>query len=104
MAAFRRRTGRGISMFLKEMKKGQCGRIPAGILSFAILAALLAGCGNGMDSVDGPAENISSDSGNESGQSSPQSPDSTAMGRYVEEIIDLSDRISYGNNLYRLEN
>ncbi|MDE7340306.1 MAG: extracellular solute-binding protein [Lachnospiraceae bacterium] len=72
------------------------------IVSFSMLMITLAGCGNGGTSMNDNMGNASLHM-NESGQSGTQSADSTAMGRYVEEIIDLSDRIGYASHIYQMD-
>lgn len=91
-------------MFIKRKNAEKMNRIPAVILSCFMLAVSLAGCGNGMNSAKDNIENTSSINRSQSGQEDMQAPESTAMGRYVEEVIDLSDRIGYASNLYQLEN
>lgn len=78
-------------------------RIWAFILSFSILAVSLAGCGNAAGSGRDKEQNASLDGRREEGEDGMQPSDVTAMGRYVEQIIDLSGRVSYGNSIYRLE-
>lgn len=82
-------------MLRKIREFGKRNRIPAVILSLSILAVSLAGCGPG--SGHEKERNVSDDRGEEE-----QSPDAFAMGRYVEKIIDLEDRVGYGNNLFRM--
>ncbi|MCM1175529.1 MAG: hypothetical protein NC341_10820 [Blautia sp.] len=82
---------------------GRRNRILAAVLSFSMLMVSLAGCGNGTASGNADVGNTSLN-GNGSGPSAGQEPKSTAMGRYVEEVIDLSDQIGYGNQLYQMEN
>ena len=86
--------------FLRQKKR--TNRTLATLLTFSMLTAMLVGCGapsgegNGMNTQE--AGGVSAE-----GQDTSQAFDSTAMGRYVEEITDLSDRISgYGDSLYRL--
>lgn len=73
---------------LKELKK-----IGACIMTFAMAAVLFAGCGGGQadvstqnESKPGAAENGEQ---NDAGESEPK--EDTAMGRYVETIMDLTD-------------
>ena len=82
-------------MLRKIREFGKRNRIPAVILSLSILAVSLAGCGPG--SGHEKERNVSDDRGEEE-----QSPDAFAMGRYVEKIIDLEDRVGYGNNILRM--
>lgn len=89
-------------MAVKRTNAGKRNRIMAVIVSFSMLMITLAGCGNGGTSVNDNTGNASLHM-NESGQSGAQSADSTAMGRYVEEIIDLSDRIGYASHIYQMD-
>lgn len=85
------------------LQKGKLQKkIAAAVLVFSALASALSGCGN--HSADNNEGTVSQASRNESGVDGAQSPGSTAMGRYVEEIIDLSDRINYGGSIFMLEN
>lgn len=85
------------------LQKGKLQKkIAAAMLVFSVLASALSGCGN--HSADNNENTVSSASRKESGVDGAQSPESTAMGRYVEEITDLSEQIEYGNQLFRLEN
>lgn len=87
------------------LRKGELkNAISAVIISCSLLAASLSGCGNGLDTVNDNGENISSTDRTESDSGNIQLPESTAMGRYVEEIIDLSDRIGYASHIFRMEN
>ncbi len=79
-------------------------RISAVIVSFSMLAVLLSGCGNGPGTINDNESGTSSASRSEAGQDGVQLPESKAMGRYVEEITDLSDRTGYGSRIFRLEN
>lgn len=78
-------------------------RIMAVILSFSMLAVLLGGCGNGAAPGNADTGDASLNM-NGSEQSSSQAPEGTGMGRYVEEQIDLSDRIGYVSQIYRMDN
>ncbi len=89
-------------MAVKRNNAGKRNRIMAVIVSFSMLMITLAGCGNGGTSMNDNMGNASLHM-NESGQSGTQSADSTAMGRYVEEIIDLSDRIGYASHIYQMD-
>lgn len=81
--------------------KGLAGKMIAVLLVLVMLSALVGGCGNGA-SQDG-AGGKALDGGAGDGQAGSQS--SEAMGRYVEEPIDLSEKISgNGNGLYPLSN
>ena len=88
-------------MVVKRNNAGKRNRIIAVVVTFSMLMITLAGCGNGGTSVNDNTGNASLHM-NESGQSGAQSADSTAMGRYVEEIIDLSDRIGYASHIYQM--
>lgn len=80
-------------------RKKRNGKI-AKLVSFVILAVFLGGCGNAGsgNGADGTAD---ANSGN--GQGGTLSPE--AMGRYVEEVSDLSAKISGdGNGIYPLTN
>lgn len=88
-------------MVVKRNNAGKRNRIIAVVVTFSMLMITLAGCGNGGTSVNDNTGNASLHM-NESGQSGAQSVDSTAMGRYVEEIIDLSDRIGYASHIYQM--
>lgn len=98
-----------------EMKKGRkrTGGFLAYFLMAAMLLTLLAGCGNqgAGNSADGtgdPAASVVAGDEESNGQESGgtqqgQSADPTAMGRYVEETTDMSERISgYRNKIFRL--
>ena len=89
-------------MVIKRNNTGKRNRILAVIVSFSILMITLVGCGNGGASVNDNTGNASLHM-SESGQSGVQAPDGTAMGRYVEEIIDLSDRIGYASHIYQMD-
>lgn len=88
-------------MVIKKSNAGKRNRILAVIISFSMLVITLVGCGNGVVSTNDGTGDASLNM-NESGQSNGQSPDSTAMGRYVEEVIDLSDRIGYASHIYQM--
>lgn len=88
-------------MVVKRNNAGKRNRIIAVVVTFSMLMITLAGCGNGGTSVNDNTGNASLHM-NESEQSGAQSVDSTAMGRYVEEIIDLSDRIGYASHIYQM--
>ena len=90
-------------MVVKNNSVGKRNRILAVVLSFSILVALLGGCGNGTASGNDNTENASLNM-NESGQGNMQSSEGTAMGRYVEELIDLSDRIGYASQIFLMDN
>lgn len=89
---------------IKAIRKAErTNRILAVVLSFSMLAALLGGCGNGTASGNDNTENASLNM-NESGQGNMQASEGTAMGRYVEELIDLSDRIGYASQIFQMDN
>lgn len=93
-----------MGMGIKAIRKAErTNRILAVVLSFSMLAVLLSGCGNGTVSGNSNTENASLNM-NESGQGNMQAPEGTAMGRYVEELIDLSDRIGYASQIFRMDN
>lgn len=71
------------------------------VLLLALSLTLLSGCGsNNTVGNENKAEGMSA-----SGSGENTGPASTALGRYVEEVSDLSDRLSgYGNQLYQLAN
>lgn len=86
-------------MLQKRKLKNQ---ITAAILAFSVLASAISGCGSHPA---GDNEGAAASAGrDESGPDGAQQPESTAMGRYVEEIINLSDRIGYASHIFRLEN
>lgn len=86
------------------MKKIQYKRIIAAGMSLIMTVSLLAGCGNsgqktGENSTDGTGNMAAGGSG-QAGEGS----DSTAMGRYLEEVMDLSGRLSgYREKLFAFE-
>ncbi len=84
----------------RKLKK----QIAAAMLAFSALAFALSGCGNHFADDNRNTNTVSSVSRSESDADGAQQPESTAMGRYVEEIIDLSDRIGYASHIFRLEN
>lgn len=89
---------------LGTYRKRSCKKMIASALAFMMTAALLAGCGNhetaAGDKPDGQREDRETD--NVSGQTSSQA-DGTAMGRYLEEVTDMSESLSgYRNGIYRL--
>ena len=78
--------------------------ILAGVLALMVTAALLGGCGNnetvGGNKPDGQKEGR--ETGGADGQTANQA-DGTAMGRYLEEVTDMSESLSgYRNGIYRL--
>lgn len=86
--------------FLRQKKR--TNRTLAALLTFAMLPALLTGCGTPSGEREGTNSQGAGGTTAE-GQDTSQASDSMAMGRYVEEITDLSDRISgYGDSLYRM--
>lgn len=86
-------------MLQKRKMKTQ---ISVAMLVFSVLASALSGCG--IHSADNNENTVSSASRNESGADGAQMPEGTAMGRYVEEITDLSEQIGYARHIFRLEN
>ena len=70
-------------------------RIGACIMTFAMAAALFTGCSGGQTDMNTSTENGSDtkveESGGQSADSENESQDNTAMGRYVENIMDLTD-------------
>ena len=79
-------------------------RMLAVLLCVVVLAGAVSGCGSnetsGGNIPDGQAESSEESSG--SGQT-PNQADGTAMGRYLEEVTDMSDTLSgYRNGIYRL--
>ena len=73
--------------------KREANKLLSILLLFSLLLTLLSGCGNG--------EEISENSdGNE--QNTQSSEEVTAMGRYVEEAVNLPDEV-YRGKLSRLE-
>ena len=84
--------------------KQRCKSILAGALAFMVTAALLGGCGNnetaGGNKPDGQKEGR--ETGGADGQTANRA-DGTAMGRYLEEVTDMSESLSgYRNGIYRL--
>lgn len=81
-------------MALRRKRNGKIAKI----LSLVILMVSLGGCGTA-----GNGEGGSGSAGNSSGQGGELSPE--AMGRYVEEVSDLSAKISGdGSGIYPLDN
>lgn len=81
-------------MALRRKRNGKIAKI----LSLVILTVSLGGCGTA-----GNGEGGSGPAGNSSGQGGELSPE--AMGRYVEEVSDLSAKISGdGSGIYPLDN
>ena len=70
-------------------------RIGACIMTFAMAAALFTGCSSGQTDMSMNTENGSDtkieESGGQNVNSENESQDNTAMGRYVESIMDLTD-------------
>lgn len=94
--------------------KTKTKRILARLLAALMLITCLAGCGKGTDSgtddvggmgstiIDGNEGGGSGDNSDAGGQN-PQSGDQdTAMGRYVENVTDLSDSLAGFNRIYKL--
>ena len=85
-----------IGMVLGKKQKGKIKTKTVCLLSLVMLMGFLAGCSTVASNME--AENSADKSGRENGDISFK-----AMGRYVEETTDLSDKISgRGNSLYRL--
>lgn len=88
------------------MKRYHYKRIIAAVMSFMMTALLIGGCGSEGQQADGKDGqetdgNLAADGGSQTGGAS---ADGTAMGRYMEEIIDLSDKLKGANgNLFALE-
>lgn len=86
------------------MKKVQYKKIIAAGMSLIMTASLLAGCGNsgqqtGADNTDS-ASDMAADGSGQTGEGS----DSTAMGRYLEEVMDLSETLGgYREKLFVFE-
>lgn len=88
------------------MKRYHYKRIIAAAMSFMMTASLLGGCGRGGQQADGEGGN--STDGNmvtaDGGQTGGVSAEGTAMGRYLEEITDMSDKLQgYNGNLFALQ-
>lgn len=86
-------------------KKKRANRILATLLIFILALATISGCGekNSSGNGNGQGENITEDAG--SGKENGQQPEEgTAMGRYVENVTDLSDSLTGygGSGLYKL--
>lgn len=74
------------------------------MLLFAIMAAMISGCGSRQVIVEG-TENTEGNlnAGNTGGGVSKDSDENVAMGRYVEETTDLSDKITgYNSTIFKL--
>lgn len=68
-------------------------------MSFMVAASLLGGCGSGGQTGTGEEGDQT-----ESGLTGDEAADGTAMGRYLEEAVDLSDILEgYNGNLFALE-
>lgn len=83
---------------LKELKK-----IAACIMTLAMAAALFTGCGSGQADVSTEDGSVASteESGSQNADSKNEPQEDTAMGRYVETIMDLAD-CEETKGLYRL--
>lgn len=83
---------------LKELKK-----IAACIMTLAMAAALFTGCGSGQANVSTEDGSVATteESGNQNTDSENEPQEDTAMGRYVETIMDLTD-CEETKGLYRL--
>ena len=88
---------------MKKFRKGQLKRIFAAGMSLIISVSFLGGCGNsGQQTVGNGTDGAGSVTADGSGQTS-EPADGTAMGRYLEEVTDMSDTLSgYRNGIYRL--
>lgn len=87
---------------MSKFRRNRFERImAAGILS-VILTSFLGGCGSGSQATDAGMD----DTGNETVDGSGMTPEpagATAMGRYLEEVTDMSESLSgYRNGIYRL--
>lgn len=94
--------------------KTKIKRTGALILAFVMLITCLTGCAKGAASgTEGTGEtenavnNVNSDGNNDggsgTGEQNPQSGDgNAAMGRYVEKVTDLSERLAGFNRIYKL--
>ena len=72
-------------------------------LSFLLAAALLGGCTNSGETGGKTDDQAESSEGSFGGGQTPDQADGTAMGRYLEEVTDMSDTLSgYRNGIYRL--
>ena len=79
-------------------------RLSAGILAVVMAVALLGGCGNN-ETADGnmPDDRPEGRETDGAGRQSQSQADGTAMGRYLEEVTDMSENLSgYRNGIYRL--
>lgn len=88
------------------MKRYYCKRIIAAAMSLMMTASLLGGCGNGSQQADGGGGLGTGGSSTADGKSQEgeASLSNTAMGRYLEEAVDLSDKLQGNNgNLFALE-
>ena len=88
---------------MKNFRKGQLKRIFAAGMSLIISVSLLGGCGNsGQQTVGNGTDGAGSVAADVNGQTS-EPANGTAMGRYLEEVTDMSDMLSgYRNGIYRL--
>ncbi|MDE6386859.1 MAG: hypothetical protein K2L82_03495 [Lachnospiraceae bacterium] len=86
------------------MKRYHYKKIIAAAMSLMMTASLLGGCGKGgqhSDDGNGPNGNPAADGTSQSGG---VSAEGTAMGRYLEEITDMSDKLqNYNGNLFVLQ-
>lgn len=83
------------------MRRKKVKKILAVILSLAMLSISLGGCGSTAASTGDDIGASSLDNSSET-DATGASPESTAMGRYVEAVIDLSDSLVYAGGLYKL--
>lgn len=90
------------------MVKGKidCKKIFTTFVSFVMAASLIGGCANSGRQTAGSGNETEQTGGvvtDGGGQTGAQSADSTAMGRYLEEVTDLSDSLEgYRDQLYRM--
>ena len=80
-------------------------KLPAILLIGAMLLTLISGCGkNTKEKNDDNTQNHFSENSGETDQNGSETSGGVAMGRYMEDITDLSDRLcGYRNYLYKLE-
>lgn len=82
-------------------QKRKLKKLIAVLLLFAMMAAVLSGCGKTTKTGE---ETQNQESGSRSGDAAENPDENVAMGRYVEETTDLSNEISgYNSRLFKLE-